>query len=94
MVLFLQALTELQASMIGLIVLLLMAAGAVLLFVLTALKGNRFEYLEKNVLDTAYGLSLTESGSPIAVGETPSFRPQANNKYSKARPAGRRTPPA
>ena len=50
-------LTELQASMIGLIVLLLMVAGAVLLFVLTGLKGNRFEYLEKNVLDTAYGVS-------------------------------------
>ena len=51
------ALTELQAAMIGLIVLLLMVAGAVLLFVLTAMKGNKFEYLEKEALDTAYGVS-------------------------------------
>ncbi len=51
------ALTEMQAAMIGLIVLLLMAAGAVLLFVLTGMKGNKYEYLEKDALDTAYGVS-------------------------------------
>ena len=51
------ALTEMQAAMIGLIVLLLMVAGAVLLFVLTSMKGNKYEYLEKNALDTAYGVS-------------------------------------
>ena len=51
------ALTEMQAAMIGLIVLLLMVAGAVLLFVLTGMKGNKYEYLEKNTLDTAYGVS-------------------------------------
>ncbi len=51
------ALTEMQAAMIGLIVLLLMIAGAVLLFVLTGMKGSRYEYLEKNALDTAYGVS-------------------------------------
>ena len=51
------ALTELQAGMIGLIVLLLMVAGAVLLFVLTGMRGNKYEYLEKNALDTAYGVS-------------------------------------
>lgn len=51
------ALTEMQASMIGLIVLLLMVAGAVLLFVLTAMRGNKYEYLEKEALDTAYGVS-------------------------------------
>ena len=39
------------------IVLLLMVAGAVLLFVLTGMKGSKFEYLEKNALDTAYGVS-------------------------------------
>ena len=50
-------LTEMQAAMIGLIVLLLMAAGAVLLFVLTGMKGNKYEYLEKDALDTAYGVS-------------------------------------
>ncbi len=51
------ALTEMQAAMIGLIVLLLMVAGAVLLFVLNGMKGNKFDYLEKNTLDTAYGVS-------------------------------------
>ena len=51
------ALTEMQAAMIGLIVLLLMVAGAVLLFVLTGMRGSKFEYLEKNALDTAYGVS-------------------------------------
>lgn len=50
-------LTELQAGMIGLIVLLLLVAGAVLLFVLTGMRGNKYEYLEKNALDTAYGVS-------------------------------------
>ena len=50
-------LTEMQAAMIGLIVLILMVAGAVLLFVLSGMKGNKYEYLEKNTLDTAYGVS-------------------------------------
>ena len=50
-------LTEMQAAMIGLMVLLLMVAGAVLLFVLTGMKGSKYEYLEKNALDTAYGVS-------------------------------------
>ena len=50
-------LTEMQAVMIGLIVLILMVAGAVLLFVLAGMKGNKYEYLEKNTLDTAYGVS-------------------------------------
>ena len=50
-------LTEMQAAMIGLIVLILMVAGAVLLFVLAGMKGNKYEYLEKNTLDTAYGVS-------------------------------------
>ena len=50
-------LTEMQAAMIGLIVLLLMVAGAVLLFVLTGMGGSKYEYLEKDALDTAYGVS-------------------------------------
>lgn len=50
-------LTEMQAAMIGLIVLLLMVAGAVLLFVLTGMRGSKYEYLEKEALDTAYGVS-------------------------------------
>ena len=50
-------LTEMQAAMIGLIVLLMMVAGAVLLFVLNGMRGNKFEYLEKDALDTAYGVS-------------------------------------
>ena len=51
------ALTEMQAAMIGLMVLLLMVAGAVLLFVLTGMRGNKYGYLERNALDTAYGVS-------------------------------------
>ena len=51
------AITELQAGMIGLIVLLMMIAGAVLLFVLTGMKGSKYEYLEKDALDTAYGVT-------------------------------------
>jgi len=51
------ALTEMQATMIGLMVLLLMVAGAVLLFVLSGMRGSRFAYLEKDALDTAYGVS-------------------------------------
>lgn len=72
------ALTETQAGMIGLIVLLLMVAGAVLLFVLTGLKGSKYEYLEKEALDTAYGVSgmvrermgreESEHGRRIAIG--------------------------
>ena len=50
-------LTELQAAMIGLIVLLLSVAGAVLLFVLTGMRGNKYDYMEKEALDTAYGVS-------------------------------------
>ena len=50
-------LTELQAGMIGLIVLLLLVAGAVLLFVLTGMRGNKYDYMEKEALDTAYGVS-------------------------------------
>ena len=50
-------LTELQAGMIGLIVLLLMVAGAVLLFVLAGMRGNKYDYMEKEALDTAYGVS-------------------------------------
>ena len=50
-------LTEMQAAMIGLMVLFLMVAGAVLLFVLNGMRGNKFEYLEKDALDTAYGVS-------------------------------------
>ncbi len=50
-------LTELQAAMIGLIVLLLLVAGAVLLFVLTGMRGNKYDYMEKEALDTAYGVS-------------------------------------
>ena len=41
---------------LGLTALLLLVGGAVVLFVSTGLKGERFEYLEKEEIDTAYGV--------------------------------------
>ena len=49
-------LSETQASGIGLFVLILMIAAAVALFVTTGLHGGRFEYLEKDRIETAYGV--------------------------------------
>ena len=51
------ALSEDQATAIGLVVLLLFVAPAVALFILTGLAGSRFEYLEKEAIDTVYGVS-------------------------------------
>ena len=48
--------TENSAAAAGIAVLLLIVAGAVALFVTTGLKGSRFEYLEKEEIDTAYGV--------------------------------------
>ena len=50
------ALTEAQAVGIGLLVLFLLVGAAVALFVVTGLKGSRFEYLEKEAIETAYGV--------------------------------------
>ena len=49
-------LTENQAGGIGVIVLLLMVAGAVTLFLLTGNKLTRYAYLDSQVIDTAYGV--------------------------------------
>ena len=46
-----------QAAAFGLVVLFLLIGAAVALFVTTGLKGSRFEYLEKELLETAYGVS-------------------------------------
>ena len=50
------ALTQAQAVGIGLVVLILMIGAAVALFVATGLKGSRFAYLEKEQIETAYGV--------------------------------------
>ena len=52
----LTGLSENQAGGLGLAVLLLMIGGAVALFVTSALRVNRFEYLEKERIDTLYGV--------------------------------------
>ena len=45
-----------QVEGIGLLVLLVLIGGAVALFVMTGLKGQRFEFLEKELIETAYGV--------------------------------------
>ena len=50
-------LTSTQASGIGLLALFILVGCAVALFVTTALKANRFEYMEKEMIETAYGVS-------------------------------------
>lgn len=49
-------LTETQAVGIGLIILLLLVGGAAALFITTGLQGQRYEYLEKEEIDTEYGV--------------------------------------
>ena len=48
--------TAMQAGGIGLVVLMLMVGCAVALFVTSGLRINRFEYLEKEPIDTLYGV--------------------------------------
>ncbi len=50
------SITETTAAAIGLIVLFLLVGCAVAIFVTTSLKGQRYEYLEKETIDTAYGV--------------------------------------
>ena len=50
------ALTEAQAVGIGLVALILLVGTAVALFVTTGLRGSRFEYLQKEAIETAYGV--------------------------------------
>ena len=49
-------LTEDQAGGVGLTVLFVLIGIAVALFVITSIQGNRYEYLEKEAIDTAYGV--------------------------------------
>ena len=51
------ALTEAQAAGLGLLPLILLVGCAVALFVTTGLRGQRFEYLEKEWIETSYGVS-------------------------------------
>ncbi len=51
------ALTETQAGGSGLIVLLLLIGGAVALFVRAGLRASRYEALEKEPIDTLYGVA-------------------------------------
>ena len=51
------ALTEQQAVGLGLMALILMVGGAVALFVLSALSGKPFEYLNQEMFETEYGVS-------------------------------------
>lgn len=51
------ALSETQAVGLGVAVLLLMVGGAVALFVTSGLRTAKFEYLEKESIDTLYGVS-------------------------------------
>ncbi len=48
--------TDTQAGGIGLVVLFIMVGIAVALFVSAGLKLSKYEYLEKNLIDTAYGV--------------------------------------
>ena len=50
------AISEMAATGIGLVVLITLIGGAVALFVTTGLLGARFEYLEKEEIDTEYGV--------------------------------------
>ena len=48
--------SEAQAVGVGMVVLLLMIGGAVALFVTSGLRSSRFEYMEKEPIDTLYGV--------------------------------------
>ena len=41
---------------VGLTIMFLLIGGAVAIFIMEGISGNRFEYLEKELLDTAYGV--------------------------------------
>ena len=51
------SLTENQVGGLGLIALMLLIGGAVALFVLSGLRISRYEYMEREPLDTLYGVS-------------------------------------
>ena len=49
-------LTQEQAAGLGLVVLMLMVGGAVAIFIQSGIRLNRFEYLEKEPIETLYGV--------------------------------------
>ncbi len=49
--------SETVAGMCGVVILLLMVAAAVGMFIMVSLNGSKYEYLEKDDIDTAYGVS-------------------------------------
>ena len=50
------ALTEAKAAGLGLLPLILLIGGAVALFVVTGLRGKKYEYMEKEWIETSYGV--------------------------------------
>ena len=58
------------AAAVGTAVLLLMVAAAVALFLMTGLKGKKYEYLEEVSIDTAYGVSGMAKERRSAYAET------------------------
>ena len=50
------SLTEAQAAGIGLLGIFLLVGAAVAMFITTGLRGQRFEYLQKEAFETAYGV--------------------------------------
>ena len=51
------AITETQASGIGVMVLMLMVGAAVALFIINGMKLDRYKHIQEDALDTAYGVS-------------------------------------
>lgn len=51
------SLSEDVAGMMGVVILLLIVAGAVAMFLMTSLRGKQYEFLENMDIDTAYGVS-------------------------------------
>ena len=58
------------ASIMGVIILLVMVACAVAIFLMTSLKGNQYDYLEKCDIDTEYGVSGMAKERRTAYSET------------------------
>ncbi len=48
--------TEDRSAALGMIVLFLLVAGAVALFIISGIKGAPYEYLEKELIETSYGV--------------------------------------
>lgn len=51
------ALSDSQAAAIGILILMCMVGAAVAIFILNAMKLGRFNYIQEDMLDTAYGVS-------------------------------------